>query len=93
MREVHISDVSASELFALIDKCVDRSIEKNLRKVYDRPNYMTLKEASELLGYSTQTLSKYVKEGLLVNYGIGRKFRFKAEEVNAAKHKIKKFRK
>jgi excisionase family DNA binding protein len=54
---------------------------------------MTLKEASELLGYTPQTLSKYVNEGLLVNYGIGRKYRFKAEEVNAVKHQIKKIRK
>ena len=81
MSNIILQQISADEL---ISKTADAVIAK-LKDYFPKQNnsieYITRKEASELLKMSLPTLSLYCKKGLIPSYRIGSNIRFKKSEI------------
>jgi excisionase family DNA binding protein len=72
-----IRDVVASEF-----KMLEERLQKN-------SNVLTREQAADLIGVSANTISRWVKEGLVVNRGIGRKVLISEYDLTNAKNCIR----
>ena len=48
---------------------------QSIKRINDYPDILTVEDASELLGVSTKTVYKLLKEGLIEKKSVGRAFR------------------
>jgi len=48
---------------------------KSIRRISDYPDILTVQEASELLGVSTKTVYKLLKNGQIEKRAVGREFK------------------
>jgi excisionase family DNA binding protein len=53
------------------------------------PDYITRKEAADVLGISLHTLNAWIKEGKVPAFRIGSRVRFKRSDVESSLKKIK----
>lgn len=72
-----IRDVVASEF-----KLLEERLQKN-------SNVLTREQAADLIGVSANTISRWVKDGLLTNRGIGRKVLVSEYDLTNAKNSIR----
>ena len=72
-----IRDVVASEFKLLEERLLKSS------------NVLTREQAADLIGVTANTISRWVKEGILVNRGIGRKVLVTEHDLTVAKNGIR----
>jgi len=80
-----LSIAQNQKLLLDIEKLITRLVD-----VKEVNREITRKEVSLLLNVSPPTVDKYTAEGLLVKYGVGKRARYLAHEVEAAKDEIMK---
>ena len=82
--------LSEDELIALLQSCIRPIIQQELScmapaiQVNDKSDFLSRKQASELLGISLPTLGDYIKKGKVKAYRIGRRVRLKQSEIESS---------
>lgn len=85
-RELHIDDLSKTELFGRLDK-IERKLE-DLTKT-DKNEKLSIKDVSEELGVAELTVHNYIKKGILPALKIGRRVFIKRVDLNDALKEVK----
>lgn len=84
MQAVTITQISPSELEALIDKAIDKALSNNPREVHFNPSErLTRKEIKSIYKVSYPTIHSAMNSGKLPFEKIGRKTLFRREDVEA----------
>jgi excisionase family DNA binding protein len=55
--------------------------KQSLKRLIDYPDILTVQEASEILGVSTKTIYKLIKQGDLKKQNVGRLFRIPKSNI------------
>lgn len=82
MTELILTQIPKEELMTAISNAVKMEIEKlNLHKPEPLTEYITRKDAKEILGISLPTLNDWSKRGIIPSYRIASRVRYKRAEV------------
>jgi excisionase family DNA binding protein len=83
MRQIVLSEITLEELcVAVAEKVMNKFAEKQKEKINKNTEYITRKEAAQLLKISLPTLSKYGKQGRIPSYRIGGNIRLKKSDID-----------
>jgi excisionase family DNA binding protein len=91
-----LSSYSINELLApfkeMVTDCLNNQLKDLDKAPTDQiiePDFITRKEASEILGVSLVTLNSWTKQGIIIGYRVGTRVRYKKNEIQDAIIKIK----
>jgi excisionase family DNA binding protein len=88
MKDMILTNLSKEDLKSIIEKSVSAAIKEHLPKDESKAGgnpdeFVTKKEAAELLKCSTSTIDNYRRAGKLTRYHLGKSVKFKKEDVLA----------
>lgn len=86
-----LEGITTEELLQRIDALVEKRLAERL-KVEAPVRLMNRKEVAAFLRVSTVTVHQWGKEGLLPYHRIGSRVYYKSNEVEAALHSVKRYR-
>ena len=95
MPQEYIVSVPLEELKRTLTESVKEEIKRCLLELQapkPEPEYITRKEAAQILGVSLVTLGKWTSEGVITGYRIAKRIRFKKSEVYESLNKIATFK-
>jgi len=86
MEYILLQGIKLEDFLYQVEKTIEKKVNEKLDSLNSKPKitYLDSKKVAEMLGISVVTLWDYCKRGLLPSYRIGRKVRFRLDEVEAA---------
>ncbi|MFY0653881.1 MAG: helix-turn-helix domain-containing protein [Cyclobacteriaceae bacterium] len=88
MKEIYLQGLDLDEFQAVIRKIVNEEVSRIERSLEVKQEYLTRKEAAELLSISLPTLHDWCKKKILISYRIGNRVYFKREELGKCMKRI-----
>lgn len=81
--------IQKDELQFAIKEAMASELQQLEERLTKRGNVLTREQAADLIGVTPNTISRWVKEGLLVNRGVGRKVLVNEHDLTTAKNGIR----